>query len=157
MREINAAKKPDIILVGCQSGTIPYDVANRNSHTEPTIHFLLGTKPDACVLVVNSTDSDAYIQDTIDGIRILGKAPVILLAMSDKEKHARSVYGKTWVSSRQMSEGEIKDHLERLEASFGLPAVAIVSEEGQQRVVDVVVNYFAAESGPVSEELKKAG
>ena len=157
MREINAAKKPDIILVGCQSGTIPYDVANHNSHTEPSIHFLLGTKPDACILVVNSTDSDAYIQDTMDGIRILGKAPVVLLAMSDKEKHARSVYGKTWVSSRQMSEGEIKGHLERLEASFGLPAVAIVAEEGQQRMVDTVVNHFAAENGPASEAIKKAG
>lgn len=157
MREINAAKKPDIMLVGCQSGTIPYDVANHNSHTEPSIHFLLGTKPDACILVVNSTDSDAYIQDTLDGIRILGKAPVILLAMSDKEKHARSVYGKTWVSSRQMSEDEIKAHLEHLEASFGLPAVAIVAVEGQQRMVDVVVNHFAAESRPVAEDLKKAG
>ena len=36
--------------------------------------------------------------------------------MSDKEKHARSVYGKTWIASRQMSKGEIQDHLERLEA-----------------------------------------
>lgn len=157
MREINAAKKPDIMLVGCQSGTIPYDVANHNTHTEPSIHFLLGTKPDACILVVNSTDSDAYIQDTLDGIRILGKAPVILLAMSDKEKHARSVYGKTWVAARPMSEDEIQGHLERLEASFGLPAVAIVAAEGQQRMVDVVVNHFAAESRPVAEDLKKAG
>ena len=57
----------------------------------------------------------------------------------------------------KMREGEIKDHLERLEASFGLPVVAIVSEEGQQRMVDVVVNHFAVERGPVSEELKKAG
>ena len=129
-----------------------FDVANHNSHTEPSIHFLLGTKPDACILVVNSTDSNAYIQDTLDGIRILGKAPVILLATSDKEKHARSVYGKTWVSSRQMSEDEIKAHLERLEASFGLPAVAIVAVEGQQRMVDVVVNHFAAESRPVAED-----
>ena len=157
MREINAAKKPHIMLVGCQSGTIPYDVANHNSHTEPSIHFLLGTKPDACILVVNSTDSDAYIQDTIDGIRILGKAPVILLAMSDKEKHARSVYGKTWVSARPMSEDEIQGHLERLEASFGLPAVAIVAAEGQQRMVEVVVNHFAAESRPVAEDPKRAG
>lgn len=157
MREINAAKKPDIMLVGCQSGTIPYDVANHNTHTEPSIHFLLGTKPDACILVVNSTDSDAYIQDTLDGIRILGKAPVILLAMSDKEKHARSVYGKTWVAARPMSEDEIQGHLERLEASFGLPAVAIVAAEGQQRMVDIVVNHFAAESRPVAEDLKKAG
>ena len=157
MREINAAKKPDIMLVGCQSGTIPYDVANHNTHTEPSIHFLLGTKPDACILVVNSTDSDAYIQDTLDGIRILGKAPVILLAISDKEKHARSVYGKTWVAARPMSEDEIQGHLERLEASFGLPAVAIVAAEGQQRMVDIVVNHFAAESRPVAEDLKKAG
>ncbi len=31
MREINAVKKPDIMLVGCQAGTIPYDIVNHNA------------------------------------------------------------------------------------------------------------------------------
>ena len=83
MRQINC-KRPDIILVGAQSGTIPYDIHESNTHSLSTLAFLLGTKPDACILVVNSIDPDDYILDTLNALRSLGKAPTILLAMSDK-------------------------------------------------------------------------
>ena len=42
-------------------------------------------------------------------------------------------------------------------ALYPYNAVAIVSEEGQQQMVDIVVNHFAAERGPVAEKIKKAG
>ena len=42
-------------------------------------------------------------------------------------------------------------------ALYPYNAVAIVSEEGQQQMVDIVVNHFAAESRPVAEKIKKAG
>ena len=145
MREICHHKRPDIMLVGSQSGTIPYDVHEHSTHSMTSTAFLLGTKPDACILVVNSIDADAYIQDTIDGIRALAKAPTLLLAMSDKEKHIRAAYGRTFIKPRPMTPEEIDGKLHHLEDRFGLPTVAILSEEGQQRVVDTVINYFAEE------------
>ena len=151
MREICRRKKPEIVLVGAQSGTIPYDVLEHATHSLPALAFLLGTKPDACVLVVNSIDPDDYVQDTIDAIRSVGKTPTILLAMSDKEKHIRAAYGRTLVAPRQMSREEIDRKLHDLEARFGLPAAEITSEEGQQRIVDAVIGHFR-EKGPGGDE-----
>lgn len=152
MREMCRKKRPEIILVGSQSGTIPYDLYEHDTHPLPTIAFLLGTKPDACILAVNSIDPDEYIQDTLNAIRALGKAPTIMLAMSDKEKHIRAAYGRTIISPRQMSRQEIQQKLLHLEETFAIPAVEIVSEEGQQRMVETVIRHFAAEVGTTNEE-----
>lgn len=152
IRELCRKKRPAIILVGSQSGTIPYDLMEHNTHSLPTIAFLLGTKPDACILVVNSIDPDEYIQDTINTIKALGKAPTILLAMSDKEKHIRAAYGRTIISPRQMSRHEIQQKLLHLEETFAIPAVEIVSEGGQQRMLETVIRHFAAEVGTTNEE-----
>lgn len=143
LRQLNQQKRPDIILVGSQSGTIPYDVHEHRTHSLISTAFLLGTKPDACILVVNSMDADEYIQDTIDGLRAFAKAPTLLLAMSDQEKHIRAAYGRTFVKPRPMTAEHIERTLARLEDRFSLPAVSILSEEGQQRMVDTVVNHFA--------------
>ena len=87
LREINHRRSPHLILAGSQSGTVPYDISEPETHTLPSLAFLMGAKPDACLLVVNSVDTADYIRDTLDGIRALCQAPVLLLAMSDKEKH----------------------------------------------------------------------
>ena len=145
LRQLNQQKRPDIILVGSQSGTIPYDVHEYRTHSLTSTAFLLGTKPDACILVVNSIDDDEYIQDTIDGLRAFAKAPTLLLAMSNQEKHIRAAYGRTFVKPRPMTTEEIVRILHRLEDRFNLPAVSILSEESQQRMVDTVINHFAEE------------
>ena len=151
LRQLSHQKKPDLILVGSQSGTIPYDVHEHRTHSLISMAFLLGTKPDACILVVNSIDTDDYIQDTIDGLRAFAKAPTLLLAMSDQEKHLRAAYGHAFVNPRPMTAGHIERTLGRLEDRFGLPAVSILSEEGQQRMVDTVVNHFAEEPAPCQQ------
>ena len=143
MREICYQKRPDIMIVGSQSGTIPYDVDEHATHSLPTIAFVLGAKPDACILVVNSIDADDYIEDTINCIRGMAKAPTIALAMSDKEKHIRAAYGRSWVTPRQMTAEEIDRRLQQLEDRFGLPAVEIASDNGQQKMVDTVVDFFS--------------
>jgi len=144
MQEICQKRRPEIVLVGSQSGTIPYDVREQSTHSLPSLAFLLGTRPDACILVVNSIDPDGYIRDTLDTIRALGGAPTILLAMGDKEKHIRSAYGRSLVTPRQMSRGEIERRLQGLEETFRLPAVEILSERGQQRMVETIIRHFAA-------------
>ena len=151
MREVCHRKRPDLVLVGSQSGTIPYDVEEHSTHSLPSLAFLLGTKPDACILVVNSIDPDEYIEHTLDAIRALAKAPTLLLAMSDKEKHVRAAYGRSWITPRQMSREEIDTKLGYLEDRFGLPAVEILSEEGQERAVETVIGFFAAEGAERSD------
>ena len=153
MREIRKKKQPDIILVGSQSGTIPYDVNEHKTHSLASIAFMLGTKPDACMLAVNSIDADEYIQDTIDAIRTIGKAPTILLAMSDKEKHIRTAYGRTMINPQQMSREQIDEKLQYLEQTFSLPAVEIVSQKGQQKMLETVLQFFATSTDEANEKI----
>ena len=145
MREVCANKKPDLMLVGAQSGSIPYDVHEPGNHTLSTLAFMLGTKPDANILVVNSVDDGEYIRDTMNTLKAITKGPVLCLAMSDKEKHIRAAYGRTLISPRQMSKEEIKEKLAYFEDRFEISAIEIVSEEGQQRMVEAIISYFADE------------
>lgn len=145
MREINHRKQPDLILVGTQSGTVPYNVEEHQTHTLPTLAFLMGVKPQACLLVVNSADTGAYIQDTINGIRALCQAPTLLLAMSDQAKHIRTAYGRTSIKPQPMTAAEVRDKLNRLEQTFGLPAVSIADQADIHRAVEVAINHFAEE------------
>ena len=145
MREICATKKPDLMLVGAQSGSIPYDIHEPGNHTLSTLAFMLGTKPDANILVVNSVDDSEYIRDTLNALKAMTKGPVLCLAMSEKEKHIRAAYGRTLISPRQMTKEEIDETLAKLERQFEIPAIEIVSQKGQQRMVDAITRYFADE------------
>lgn len=143
MREICQRTQPDIILTGSQSGTIPYHVQEHSTHCLSSLAFLLGVKPDACILVVNSIDAEEYIRDTIDGIRAVCKAPTILLAMGDHEKHIRTAYGHSMITPKKMAQAQIDQHLKKLQDSFLLPSIEILSERGQQSLVETVIQYFS--------------
>jgi len=77
---------PDIIIVGSQSGTVPYDTGNISQYTLPQLEFLLGTIPDVCVVCVNSNDPTEYIQRTIRLIENLIRTKVIGLVVFPFQK-----------------------------------------------------------------------
>ena len=142
--EICEAKKPDIVVVGAQSGVVPYDFSASplTNYTLPSLAFLLGTKPDAYILTVNSIDPDDYIRDTIVALEALGKGKTVLLVMSDQEKQVRTWHGASRVFLRRMPLEELRLKLERLEEKFGIPATEVISTEGQEKLFRIVVEYF---------------
>ena len=143
MRQICSEKCPDIIIAGSQSRTIPYNIRDHALNMIPSISFLLGIKPDACIVVVNDTDTQDYIQDTIDVIRSLVKAPTIALAMSDQKFHLNKLYGRPRLTPKKMDPDYIKKRLMWLEDTFHLPAESIVSEDGIQRITQTVIQFFS--------------
>ena len=75
--------KPDIIVVGSQSGTIPKSYAIKNTvGTLPSIAFLMGTVPHCYILVFNAKDDAKYVSDTISAIQSIGKGKVICMVFS---------------------------------------------------------------------------
>ena len=150
IREICQRTQPDIILTGSQSGTIPYHVQEHSTHCLSSLAFLLGVKPDACILVVNSIDAEEYIRDTIDGIRAVCKAPTILLAMGDHEKHIRMAYGRSMITPKKMAQSKIDRHLKKLEDKFCVPAIEILSQTGQQRLIETVIQYFSKDTSTIA-------
>ncbi len=71
----------DIIITGCQSGTVTYDYGNANYYTFPQTEFLLGTLPDAVVLCVNAYDDTHYINRTIKYIESAADCKVIAITV----------------------------------------------------------------------------
>ena len=60
LRQLSHQKRPDLILVGSQSGTIPYDVHEHCTHSLTCTAFLLGTKPDACILNIKAGNTPLH-------------------------------------------------------------------------------------------------
>ncbi|MBD3289251.1 S8 family serine peptidase [candidate division KSB1 bacterium] len=143
MAELSICKNADIIIVGGQSGIIPYDINDDIPAYLPAMAFLFGTQPDAYILTVNSIDPDEYIRDSIHALEALGKGKTILLTMSDKEKNIQASFGTSRVISRQLSESEIADKLNYLEQTFKIPATEVISEQGQQKMVSTIIDYFS--------------
>ena len=74
-------KNVDIIISGCQSGTVVNDFGNVNYYTFSQNEFLLGTLPDAVVLCVNSYDEPVYIKRTIQYIESCVEGKVVALVL----------------------------------------------------------------------------
>ncbi|MEW6753252.1 MAG: S8 family serine peptidase [Candidatus Latescibacterota bacterium] len=142
LRALCHERRPDVIVVGSQSGTVPFDVHEPSTHTLASLAFLLGTAPDACVLAVNPSDPEDYVRDTLDGIRALCGAPVIALVASDLEQHFRPARGRMLRQARRLDPSEVAQRLAGLEARYGLPAVCAATPEGEERLVRVVVEHF---------------
>lgn len=88
-------KNPDIILVGGQSGVIPYAMYNLGHNSPYQRELLLASSPDAIILCVNYFDDVEYIQRSIKYIESLIGNKVIALAMFPFVK----AFSWSWVSS----------------------------------------------------------
>lgn len=102
-------KDVDIILAGCQSGTVTYDFGNIHNYTFSQTEFLLSIQPDAVILCVNLFDDGEYIKRTIQYIESCADCEVIALVifpMDHDEKHSTSILSpinhdrQTWAKTK---------------------------------------------------------
>jgi len=73
---------PDIILVGNQASTLHNNITNVHIHPYKQYSFMVGTQPDAVVLVINAFDDINYINRTIAYIESIIDSPVLCCALS---------------------------------------------------------------------------
>lgn len=71
----------DLIIVGSQSGTVPYEYKNTSYYTYEQVNFLMATNPDAVVLCINYYDEINYIRRSINVIEQLGECKVLGLVV----------------------------------------------------------------------------
>jgi uncharacterized NAD-dependent epimerase/dehydratase family protein len=145
VRRCCAEKRPDLVIAGSQSGTVPFDLLDPRTMTLSTLAFLMGIKPDACLLVVNAIDPEDYIEDTIAGLRSVGQCDVVGLAVSDRTKEVREAHGRHWAAQRRAGAAELAETTARLEARFAVPAACIASASGIGRLWEAAVAAFTTE------------
>lgn len=131
----------DIILVGSQSGTIPYDYNNLECYTTDQIYFLMSTQPDAVILCVNPYDAPDYILNTINLIESVGngsKVIAIVVFPMTIEKGWKELYGKKTILSRE----EYLISKDKFEKMFEIPVFCLGTENDMEKLVQNIINFF---------------
>ncbi|MEK4250364.1 S8 family serine peptidase [Paenibacillus sp. FSL W7-1287] len=106
-------RNPDIIIVGSQSGTIPYSFSNLNYYTTPQIEFLLGTRPDVIALCVNADDDLNYVKRTISTLESMVASKVIGLVIFPYEKEISLLQGYKYKEIHPERRAEIKQKFQQ--------------------------------------------
>jgi len=132
-------KNPDIIIVGSQSGTVPYSTFNLTYYTTPQIEFLLGTQPDAIILCINSNDDIQYIKRTLYTLEGLVSSKVIGIVIYPFEKEVSVLHG---VKMKMISK-EMQDEFKRdISSKLQINTYFLNDEVDIQNLYTSIINFF---------------
>lgn len=136
-------KNKDIIIVGSQSGTLPYDTGNISQFTVPQYNFLMGTQPDCVVLCVNPYDETALIERTIGFIESAVDCKVVAVVVFPMalQDGWRGIYG----AKEKLSEDKFSEIKNEYQDRFGHPVYMLGRDEDMVDLVDVVTDFFVEE------------
>ena len=120
LHELTRTKRLDLVLFSTRSTIIPDDISKPDLSLFQSISLLMGLKPDASILIVNACDSDAYIQDAIEALRIMGQSATILLVVEND-----------------------RDGMDALGRKQGISVVDIQNDKDCKKMAEVVIDYFS--------------
>lgn len=139
MNEIS--KENEIIIVGSQSGTVPYEYKNTFYYTYKQLNFLMATNPDAVVLCINSYDEMNYIERSINVIEQLGECEVLGVVVFPliAEQTWRGMYGE----KRKIGEVEAKKIKSNILHNTGKEAFILGEDIDMKELIEKIINYFS--------------
>ena len=131
------ADDKDIAIVGCQSGSIHYDMANLNQLAVQQYGFLLGTAPDIFILKVNPFDDFQYIERTIKYLNCINTGKVI--ALSIFPMHNVKTQTGLYYSYQKISKIEELNLKKKLYNYFKIP---VFCQNETESLCELIINYF---------------
>lgn len=134
----------DILLVGSQSGTIPYDTGNLAQFTLPQYHFLMGTQPDAVVLCVNPFDELEYIERTVRFIEASADCKVLAIVVFPMGLQ-NDWYG-IWGTKTKIADQAFEQLKARIQQACHVAVWNLDRESELQKLADGIVDFFSEES-----------
>ena len=129
-------KDIDIIITGCQSGTIPYAFGHINNITLPQIKFLYGTCPDAVVLCVNTYDYVDYIKRTVKFIEGAVNSKVVALIIYPKTP---KLIGKLEHDIKNVL--DLDEYSSELSSKMSLPVFVLGKDT--DKLCDIIIDYLS--------------
>lgn len=135
-------KDVDIIISGCQSGTVTYDFGNAKYYTFSQTEFLLGTLPDVVILCVNSHDELDYIKRTIQYIESCVDSKVIALVVypmgyNDQLGRSRLV---------RLSDTELNKVIDSFSKQFNMPAYILGKDSDMEMLYSNMIAFFTSDN-----------
>ena len=134
-------KENDIILVGSQSGTVPYEMNNTKSINFAQYDFLLGVQPDAVILCVNPYDEIDYIDRTVRFIESIVQCKVIsIIVFPMTVNNSEASFMKQKI---KITKSEFEDIKGKLEHNNNIPVYCLDSESCTSALVNSIVEFFS--------------
>lgn len=127
----------DIIIVGSQSGTVPYSALNLSSYPVYQNDILFATQPDYILLCINPHDEYDYIHRTINYLEGAIDTKVIGLVLFPCISYSTDFMHR--LSKKTLSDEIIKKKVGELECEFGLK----VYEANSHNISKNIINAFS--------------
>lgn len=140
MHEIDK-KNYDLIIVGSQSQTVPYNTGNVGHYPIYQQDFLLGTEPDAVILCINPFDEIHYISRTIKYLENYIDTKVIALSLFPKNKVFEwSIQGAQTEDVPIKTLSEIKNYYSNV---FQIPCFLLGDERDLEKMINHIIDFFS--------------
>lgn len=137
-KEMNRiADGKDIVIVGSQSGSVPYDYGNICLYNMYQYYFLLGTLPDAMILCINPFDEPEYVERTIDFLASAAESEVIGIVVfpMDLKNPDLGIYGG-YKPLEDEKYAEIKER-------FDLPVFKLGDTLDLENLIHCITEFFS--------------
>lgn len=132
----------DLVIVGGQSGSVPYAYHNTRQFNTYGYSFLTATNPDVFVLCVNLHDPIEYIKRSIKYLEAFDDSPVIALVVYPVLTESMTQIGLGY-HKRAASEEELDAGKKKLEDEIGIPVFVLGKE--MERLCENIVTYLSEE------------
>lgn len=134
-------KDNDMILLGSQSGTVPFDIGNIIQYNIPQYDFLVGTQPDIAILCINPFDDIDHIVRTIKFIESSVDCKVLSLVVfpiTIKDDWS-AVFGE----KKPINDDEFISIKEKLSQLLKISVYNLGNKNDLNALTDEIINCFA--------------
>ena len=140
---VNQAEDYDLILIGGQSGVVPYNYATvTNYHSLSSIMVMVASKPDGFILCINPTDELSYIRRTISAIESFGYGKVFMCAMTNQHIEPTSRNNVIYERKTYLDCKDLSDICRVCSEALGIPVLGILQKEQMEQAIIAIQNYF---------------
>ena len=134
-------KGKDILISGCQSGTIHYDNSQLDNFSIMQYAFLLGMQADCVILSVNPHDDIKYVRRTVQFIESLGFGNVLALVIFPiiANQSLTGVGYKLKPLSQEMMQDVKKKYIDE----FSLPVFNLDNDDDMDTLTGKIIEYYS--------------
>lgn len=148
MTAIKNHERPDVILVGGQSGVVSFDreIDRLGFGSMATLACGVAAEPDACVLLCNVFDPPRHVRRCIAALESVVDCPVIALGLNDQVWEEHVFRGAARRRLVRLPGDALRDHAIARGLDLGLPCHPALGAEGIAALAETVVEFFAKSS-----------
>lgn len=129
----------DLVIVGGQSGVVPFSSISCKQYNFPGHILLSGSMPDVYILCINSYDPIEYIKRSIQYLESFSGCPVVGLAMLPIVNESLTNVGLGY-REKTLDQSEANEIAKQLSILCGIPCVLTNKSESIDKLIELVLS-----------------